>query len=209
MDVYVLTWLCLRWSIGGPRPPRARLRHSPWEGGRSAAEYLRGEDRRVARVIQAHARDGHAGGHLHDREDRVEAAGGAQATRQRHADHGQVGVGCDGARQRGGDAGAGDDHAQAAHVRVLRVFGHNVRFAMGGHDANLMHDAPLLELVRGLLHRLHVALGAHHDADEGRVDVDVVELRLYFGLAHRLGHERDTWLTCRATLHAVNVTETR
>ena len=37
--------------------------------------------------------------------------------------------------------------------------------AVRRHDADLVQDAPLFELVGGLLHRLHVALGAHHDAD--------------------------------------------
>ena len=74
---------------------------------------------------------------------------------------------------------------------VLGVFGHEVRFAVGGHDPHLVQDAALFQLPCGLLHRLHVALGAHHDADPGSVDVDVVELRLHLGLLHRLGHQRD------------------
>ena len=97
----------------------------------AAPEDLRREDRGVARVVQADARDGHARGHLHDREDRVEAAGGGQAAGQRHADHRQVGVRGDGAGQRRGDAGAGDDHAQAAHARVLGVLGDRRRVRGG------------------------------------------------------------------------------
>ena len=46
------------------------------------------QDSRVAGVVQADARDWHTRWHLHDREDRVEAAGGGEATRERHADHG-------------------------------------------------------------------------------------------------------------------------
>ena len=37
--------------------------------------------------------------------------------------------------------GAGDDHAQAAHARVLGVFGDEVGFAMRGHDPHLVQDA--------------------------------------------------------------------
>ncbi len=66
-------------------------------------------------VVETDAGDRHAGRHLHDREDRVEPAGGGEAAGQRHADHGQLGVRGDRARQRGGDARAGDDHAQPAH----------------------------------------------------------------------------------------------
>ena len=70
-----------------------------------------------------------------------------------------------------------------------------------------MQDAPLFELVGGLLHRLHVALGAHHDPHAWRIDVDVVELRLHFGLLHRRGNQRDTrgaaGLALGATLWAV------
>ena len=54
------------------------------------------------------------------------------------------------ARQRGGKPGAGDDHAQAAHLRVLGVVGDHVRVAVGGHDAHLVADAVLLELLRRL-----------------------------------------------------------
>jgi len=67
----------------------------------------------------------------------------------------------------------------------------DVGFPVGGHHAHLVQDAPLFELLRGLLHLLHVALGAHHDPDTRGVDVDVVELRLHFGLLHQLGDQGD------------------
>ena len=86
------------------------------------------------------------------------------------------------AGERRRDAGPGDDHAQAPHARVLGVLGHQVRFAVGGHHAHLVQDAALVELAGRLLHRLHVALGAHHDAHVGGVHVDVIELRLHLGL---------------------------
>ena len=113
---------------------------------------------------------------------------------------GQIGVRGDRTGQRRGDPGSGDYHAQSAHARVLGVLGDEVGLAVRGHDPHLVHDAPLLELAGGLLHRLHVALGAHHDAHAGGVDVDVVELRLDFGLLHQLGHERDPGRARRATL---------
>ena len=61
----------------------------------------------------ADAGDRHARRHLRDRQQRVEPAGGGHAARERDADHRQVGVRGDDARQRGRQAGAGDDHLQA------------------------------------------------------------------------------------------------
>ena len=75
--------------------------------------------------------------------------------------------------------GAGDDHAQPAHARVLRVLGDRVGVAVRAHHADLVADAALLELLRRLLHQRHVALRAHHDADLRRVvHVELVELVL-------------------------------
>ena len=93
--------------------------------------------------------------------------GGRVLRGQRHADHRQLGVRGDDAGQRRRQAGAGDDHPQAAHLRVLGVVGHDVGLAMRRHHAHLVADAALLELLAGLLHLGHVALGAHHDADAG------------------------------------------
>ena len=130
---------------------------------------------------QAHG-DRHAGRHLHDREDRVEAARGAEPARQRHADHGQVGVRRGDARERGGQAGAGDDHAQPAHARVAAVVGDGVGVAVRGHDADLERDARLLEHRARLLHLGHVGLRAHDDPDARRGDLEVVERGLGIGL---------------------------
>ena len=63
--------------------------------------------------------------------------------------------------------GAGDDHAQPAHARVLGVVGDDVGVAVGRHHADLAADAALGQLLLGLLHRRQVALCAHHDADHG------------------------------------------
>ena len=69
---------------------------------------------------------------------------------ERHADDRQVGMGGDGAGQRGGDAGAGDDHAQAPHAGVLGVLGDDIGLAVGRHHAYLVHDAALGQLVAAL-----------------------------------------------------------
>src|SRR5438067_8009372 len=47
---------------------------------------------------------------------------------------------------------------------------------MGGHHSDLGADPALGEFLFGGLHRLHVALRAHHDPDDGGVDVEVLEL---------------------------------
>ncbi len=114
-----------------------------------------------------------------------------QAARERHADHGYVGVRSDRARKRGGDARAGDHHAQAACARGLRVLGDDIGFAVGRHHADLVLDPALLELARRLHHLVHVALGAHHDAHPRTVHVELLELRLRLGLGARVRNQRD------------------
>ena len=82
-------------------------------------EDARGEDGRVARAADRHAADRHARGHLRDRQQRVHAAEAARG--DRHADHGQLGVGGHDAGQRRRHAGAADQHADAAQGRALGV----------------------------------------------------------------------------------------
>ena len=62
--------------------------------------------------------------------------------------------------QRGRQAGAGDDHLQAAHARVLRVVGDLLGVAVRGHHAHLVQDAALVELLGRLLHGRHVGLAS-------------------------------------------------
>ena len=133
---------------------------------------------RCARCPARRRRRGHPGGIWTIERIASRPARGGETARQRHADHRQVGVGGDGARQGRRDPGAGDDHPQAARAGGLGVFGDQVGLAVGRHHADLVSDAALLELVGGLLHLLHVAVRAHHDADDGAVDVELLELGL-------------------------------
>src|SRR5215211_1606497 len=59
--------------------------------------------------------------------------------------------------------------------------------ARARHLARGARDVALAQLLRGGLHRRHVALGAHHDADARRVDRDPLELLLRVRLGERLG----------------------
>ena len=127
----------------------------------------------------------------------VEAARHRARARERDPDHRQVGVGGHYARERGRQPRARDDHPDPAHARVLRVVGDHVRVAMGAHHARLVADPPLVELLARLLHRRHVALRAHDDADARSVDLELLELGDYLGLdlgrsrsRSRLGHAR-------------------
>ena len=109
---------------------------------------------------------GTPGRHLHDREQRVEAVEDALRRAERNADHRQVGVRRDHARERGREAGAADQHAQPALARRLGVLGDRVRVAVRGADLELVRDPALGELVHRRLHPLAVGLGADEDPDE-------------------------------------------
>ena len=89
------------------------------------------------------AGDRHARRHLHDREQRVEPVEHALRRAERHADHRQVGVRGDDARQRGGEAGAADQHPEPALARGRRVLGDGVRVAVGRAHLELVRDPAL------------------------------------------------------------------
>jgi hypothetical protein len=97
-------------------------------------------------------------------------------------------TGSDYAGQRGRQARSGDDHAQAAHARVLCVLRDHLGVAVGGHHADLVEDSALLEFLGGLLHLRHVGLGAHDDADAGGVDLEHAELGVDFGFDGGFAH---------------------
>ena len=107
---------------------------------------------------------GHARGHLRDREQGVHAA--EPAGGDRHADHRQLRVSGDDARQRGCHAGAADQHADAAHRRALRIGRDCLGVAVRRDHADLVRERALVELGAGLLHDRAIGLGAHEDPDQ-------------------------------------------
>ena len=116
------------WGLGmGPARCPARNR-------RSGAEDPRRQHGGVLRVVDADARDRHAGRHLHDREQRVEAVEDAHRRAERHADHGQVGVRGDDARE-ARPRGRRPRSAPAARARAPSARTRRPRPAAGGPSA--------------------------------------------------------------------------
>ena len=126
-----------------------------------------GEERRVDRagLPDGEGRDGHAAGHLHDRQQRIEAFQGGAL--DRHAEDRQRRVGGGHAGQVRGAARARDQDLQAPARRGRGVLGHPARGAVGRDDPALVGDAELDQRFRGVPHGLPVRLAAHDDADEG------------------------------------------
>src|SRR5207237_6049154 len=111
---------------GNPRVLMAASRATPL-----AAEDADGKERGVACVVDADARHRHAGRHLDDREQGVEAVEHALRRAQRHTDHGQVRMGRGHAGQGGGEARARDQHPQPACARAAAVLRDGVRSPVG------------------------------------------------------------------------------
>ena len=109
------------------RPRSARRAAPPTRAASSGSESARicgREQRGVLGIADGDGRDGDPARHLHDREQRVQAA--EVLRRDRHADDRQHRLGGEHARQVGGPAGAGDDH------RGCRGRGPSPRTGTGG-----------------------------------------------------------------------------
>ena len=130
------------------------------------AEDRRGQQRRIGRARDADRQraDRNAGRHLHDRQQRIEAA--QRLRLHRHAEHRQRGLRRRHARQMRRTAGAGDDDLQAACPCGRRVFEQQVGRAMRGDDAHFVRDAEALEHFGGGFEGLPVGGGPHDDANE-------------------------------------------
>ena len=124
-----------------------------------------GQQRGVGRAGHADRQRGDrdAGGHLHDREQRVEPV--QCLGLHRHAEHGQRGLGCAHARQVRSAAGARDDDLEATFARGGGVVEEEVRCAVRGDDAHLVRDAQTLEHLGGVFQGVPVGRGPHDDAN--------------------------------------------
>ena len=83
------------------------------------------------------------------------------------------------ARQRRGEACAGDQDLQASLPGAAAVLRHGVRVAVRGANLELVGNPAALELVERRLHPLPVRLGPDEDADLGALS------RRHAGLARR------------------------
>ena len=141
------------------------------------------------RVVHADRRHRHAGRHLGDRQQRVEAARDASSTTSaaRRSPAGPCAR-----RPRPGSAAARPAPAMITFSPRMRAFLAYSATMSGSrcarHHADLVEDAAVGELLRGLLHDGHVGLGAHDDADERGVDRQALELGFDFGLGGGFGH---------------------
>ncbi len=136
-------------------------------------EDLDGQQAGVAGPAAAHADGGHrhVAGHLHHREQRIQPAG--KLGGHGDADHRQRGVRGDDAGQVGRPAGRGDDHLQPPRGGHRGILADELRRAMGAHHADFVGHA---ELVQGRGRRLDlrpIAVAAHHDADQGMLDMGI------------------------------------
>ncbi len=115
------------------RPPPPPWPRAPRGAPRSAVvlerEDARREERGVGGIADRHRRDRNAGRHLHDREQRVEPVERLPA--HRHADDGEQCLRGSHPRQVGSAARAGDDYAQTAPGRALRVAVQQIRASDG------------------------------------------------------------------------------
>ncbi len=108
--------------------------------------------------------DRHALGHLHDRQQCVQAAG--NLARHRQPDNRQGGLRRDDARQVGREAGGADEDGHAALHGVRNVALQQVGRAVGGNHAQLVGNAELFERVGGFLDDLEIRPTADDDRHE-------------------------------------------
>ena len=134
------------------------------------------EQPRVARVADRDRRDRHAGRHLDDRQQRVEAVEVLEG--DGYADHRQRRHRGEHPGQVGRSPGAGDDHPEPATRRLLAVGQHLLRHPVRRDDVGLERHVELLQRLRGSLHHRPVGVGAHHDPDQGAHVVPVISKSL-------------------------------
>lgn len=130
------------------------------------AEDARREQRCVDRAGLADGQGGdrNARGHLHDRQQRIDAR--QHRRLHRHAQHRQVGLGRTHAWQVSRAAGTGDDHLDATRLSLFGVLEQQVRGAVGRDHFYLVRDAELFQHIGGVAKGGPIGLGAHDHANQ-------------------------------------------
>ena len=159
---------------------RVELEHA---AGQPLREHLGGEDRGVARAVDRHAGDRHAGRHLHDREQGVQPV--ERLAADRHGDHRQLRVRRDDAGQPGRAGARADQHAQAAQHGGGGVLGDAARVVVHAQQPQLVGDAAAGQLREGVGHDVAVRLVGHQHAHQRPLGVQLGEELLQGG--RRLG----------------------
>ena len=136
------------------------------ESGVGGGEDFGGEERGVggSGFADGQRSDGHALGHLHDGEQRVDSV--EHGCGDGDAEDRDEGFGGEHSGEMGGAAGSGDDDAEAAGFGLLGVLEEPVGRAVRGDDARFVRDGEELQDFDGGCEDFVVTLAAHHDADE-------------------------------------------
>jgi len=129
------------------------------ETGIAGSQDLDGQNAGVAGAIDGHGGHRNTGRHLDDRQEGVKAIKGF--SEDGDADDGEGGERGGDARQMGGAAGAGDNHAQTAADGGLDIFFQAVRIAVGGNNARFAANAEFGQGIGGGFHDGPVRIAAH------------------------------------------------
>ena len=130
-------------------------------------EHRRGQKGSVCgtRIAYRQSADGHAFGHLRDREERIDPV--QRAAAHGNPEDGKQGLGRRHARQMGRATSARDDDLDAAAFCLLTEAEEQVGCPVCRDDLRLVWDAELAQDLSRVLHRRPIARAAHDQGNEG------------------------------------------
>ena len=133
-----------------------------------SGEHRHGKEGGVDRASVADRKGGgrDTGGHLHDREERVDPV--ERARFHRHGEHRQGGDGRSHTRQVGGAAGTGDQALEPAIGGGSCIVVEQPRGAVGADDTGFPDHPEVIQGARAVLQSRPVRLAAHDDSDTWR-----------------------------------------
>ena len=135
------------------------------ELGIGEGQDLRRQHGRVCSAVDGDGRHRSAFGRLNHRYQGIEAA--ERPGGYRDAYDGQVGAGCDGAREVGRHAGGADYHLEAAFAGGAGVLGDGLGVRVDVPYLDLVGDTVVLQARGAAVEDGEVGLGAYEDADRG------------------------------------------